>query len=274
MNRVFHEYIRAYISQTHKDWDKHLYTAQFAINNSISEATGVSPAFLTFGFHPRNPHTQPFDPASGSTFRNPLAENFTAMMKHNMEVAKTCIQKAQYRMKQAYDKHHQEISFKVGDLVLLKSKNLTLPGKAKFLPRFVGPFPVTSLIGVNAYRVELPPDWGIHNVFNVSLLKQYKHSPGASLPVLPKILDDFSFVIHSIVAHRLTIPVDSGASPTLQYRLHFNDQPDDCDVWEYANTVKKAVPAMLLEYKLKHSLDAAPAGLLPQSPHHHQEAED
>jgi hypothetical protein len=155
----------------------------------------------------------------------------------------------------------------VGDLVLLKSKNLILPGKGKFIPRFVGPFPVVSLIGVNAYRLELPQDWGIHNVFNVSLLKSYKQNPAFSRPAVPKILDDFSYVIHSIISHRHTIPMDPAALPTLQYRLHFQDQPDDCDVWEYESVVHKAVPAMLLAYKNKHSLVPVP-GLppAPQSP--------
>jgi hypothetical protein len=106
------------------------------------------------------------------------------MMQHNMHVAKVCIQKAQHRMKLAYDKHHQDVTFKVGDLVLLKSKNLILPGKGKFIPRFLGPFPIVSLIGVNAYRLELPPTWGIHNVFNVSLLKTYVQRENAATPII------------------------------------------------------------------------------------------
>jgi hypothetical protein len=178
-------------------------------------------------------------------------------MKHNMEVAKLCIQKAQLRMKLAYDKHHKEVLFQPEDLVLLKSKNLTLPGKGKFLPRFVGPFPVVSLVGVNAYRLQLPPDWGIHNVFNVSLLKLYRKPPGRDLPPLPQILDDFSYVIHSIVDHRHTIPANPTLLPTLQYRLHFVDQSDDCDTWEYENAVTKSAPSLLLAYKSKHSLGIA-----------------
>ena len=40
--------------------------------------------------------------------------------------------------------------------------------------RFVGPFEITERIGTQAYRIQLPKNWSIYNVFHVSLLKKWK----------------------------------------------------------------------------------------------------
>ena len=64
------------------------------------------------------------------------------------------------------------MGYKVGDLVLLSTRNLKMKGTpGKFQKRFVGPFQVIETIGEQAYRLALPDDWKIHPVFHVSLLK-------------------------------------------------------------------------------------------------------
>ena len=66
------------------------------------------------------------------------------------------------------------ITFKVGDMVLLSTRNLKMKGiPGKLQKRFVGPFQVIETIGQQAYRLSLPETWKIHSVFHVSLLKQY-----------------------------------------------------------------------------------------------------
>ena len=51
---------------------------------------------------------------------------------------------AQQAQKRFYDRKHQHQAFKEGDMVLLATKNLQLPGIRKLQPRFVGPFRVIS----------------------------------------------------------------------------------------------------------------------------------
>ena len=46
--------------------------------------------------------------------------------------------------------------------------------KGKLSPRFIGPFEVLERVGEVAYRLALPPMLaGVHNVFHVSMLRNY-----------------------------------------------------------------------------------------------------
>ena len=50
-----------------------------------------------------------------------------------------------------YDKKHRDVGYKVGDLVLLSTRNLKLKGTpGKLQKRFVGPFRVIETIGEQA----------------------------------------------------------------------------------------------------------------------------
>ena len=67
------------------------------------------------------------------------------------------------------------MEFQVGDKVLLSTRNLSIKNvPSKLKSRFCGPFIVKERIGKQAYRLELPEDWLIHNVFHVSLLKSWR----------------------------------------------------------------------------------------------------
>ena len=67
------------------------------------------------------------------------------------------------------------MGYKVGDLVLLSTRNLKMKGTpGKLQKRFVGPFRVSETIGEQAYRLSLPEGWKIHPVFHVSLLRDWK----------------------------------------------------------------------------------------------------
>ena len=74
------------------------------------------------------------------------------------------------------------LEFKVGDHVFLKvmpKRRVVRFGKrGKLLPRFIGPFEILDRIGVVAYRLALPPSMsGVHEVFQVSMLRKYTPDP-------------------------------------------------------------------------------------------------
>ena len=71
---------------------------------------------------------------------------------------------------------------KIGDLVFLKvapMKGVLRFGcKEKLSHRFIRPFKILEQIGPVAYRLALPPSLsGVHNVFDVSMLRKYMMDP-------------------------------------------------------------------------------------------------
>ncbi|XP_073061817.1 uncharacterized protein [Primulina eburnea] len=89
------------------------------------------------------------------------------------------IKTAQSRQKNYADKRRKDLKFEVGDYILLKvspRKGIKRTRKKRKLhPRFVGPFEMIERIGTVAYFLSLPENIsGIHNVFHVSQLRQFK----------------------------------------------------------------------------------------------------
>ena len=83
-------------------------------------------------------------------------------------------------MARSANRRRRDHAIGVGDMVWLSTANLRLPLRAsrKLAPRFVGPFRVLAAVGPVAFRIELPSEYRIHDVFHVSVLK--KHVAGSS----------------------------------------------------------------------------------------------
>ena len=74
------------------------------------------------------------------------------------------------------------LEFEVGDHIFLKvmpKKAVVRFGKCgKLSLRFIGPFEILERVGTVAYRLALPPSMsGVHEVFQVSMLRKYTPDP-------------------------------------------------------------------------------------------------
>jgi len=81
-------------------------------------------------------------------------------------------------MRRYADRHRLEaVGYKVGDLVLLSTKDLKwqMVGRRseKLVKQFVGPYKVKAIISSNVVKLELPSTIKIHPVVNISRVKQY-----------------------------------------------------------------------------------------------------
>ena len=75
-------------------------------------------------------------------------------------------------MQRMANRARRDIEFSIDDLAWLSTKNLPLrAGTRKLAALFAGPFRVTKIVSPVAFKLALPTEWRIHDVFHVSQLK-------------------------------------------------------------------------------------------------------
>jgi hypothetical protein len=209
------------------------------------------------GYHPRTPLTMGVLPTSDVVdphlTKKERAHTLVREMEKDMTAAKKCLQQAADRMKAHYDKKHQPLILRDKQLVLLSTKNLRIPGCSKYLPRFVGPFPVQEKVGTHAVRLLLPEGWHMHDVFHVNLLRPYiPRSSSEVVPVTPPTIR--GYVIESIQSHDI---IRKGKYKQIFYQVRFVKPPGDGhlpDTWEKEEALLPEYTEMLFEYQRLHNL--------------------
>lgn len=246
-NRVVEEVLRNYTDNPRsRDWDDMLPFVEFAINNAQHASTGETPFFLNYGMHPRTPIFNQMPEAE----KLPVLQNVLLSLEHTLERVQGLLQRAQYRQKSYADEHRQPHDFQAGQQVLLSTTNLRFVGKGsrKLYPRYIGPFTINNMVGLNAAELKLPETWTMHNVFHVSLLKPYVARLGASPPPLPPVEEGLpTYIPEVILAHRHNQSM--GGKSRLEYLVKFQGLTDENNRWETA----QRLPASLLQAYLKHT---------------------
>jgi hypothetical protein len=175
-NRTLEEMLRAFVNFQQDDWDERLDLAELAINNSVHASTGFTPFRLTFGQEVQLPLDHAIAAAQPSN--NPEAAQRIERLHADLKRARENIERAQQRQARYVDAHRRDVTFAVGDSVLLSTEHLRLVGSdmrtPKFSCKYIGPFKVRRVVNANAYELDLPPALQIHPVLNVSRLKAYR----------------------------------------------------------------------------------------------------
>jgi hypothetical protein len=201
MNRTIEQVLRAHAADKSLEWDKTLSMVEFAMNNSLHASLNQTPFFLNTGIHPITPIM--LDVLKGGKFKSTSAFDFSSDRKQAFDFAMQQLKAARDRYKSYADANRQDKSFEVGDKVLLSTVNLNKHNqRRKLYPKFVGPFQITSKVNDVAYKLDLPANMPIHNVFHVSLLKQYfpGRSPPPPMPLL--VEGELEYEIERILMHR------------------------------------------------------------------------
>jgi hypothetical protein len=72
-------------------------------------------------------------------------------------------------------KGRKEVKLEPGDLVWLHLRKYHFPElrKSKLMPRADGPFKILEKVNDNAYKLVLPPNFGVNSTFNIADLTPY-----------------------------------------------------------------------------------------------------
>jgi transposase InsO family protein len=223
VNQVLEQYLRCFIDYQQDDWVALLPFAEFAYNNSYHVSIKQSPFHANYGYHPSFDSTpsgsssSPGVPSGSSTHLGiipsstspplanippsglssstlvPAAEKLVVRIHEVQEQLKLDLTKAKETQKRFADDKRTDAGteFVIGDKVWLSRENLkTQRPSIKLDYRKFGPFEVLEKIGTLAYRLKLPKEFKIHDVFHVSLLELCKQNnlPDRIVPPPPAVI--------------------------------------------------------------------------------------
>ncbi|OMO89160.1 reverse transcriptase [Corchorus capsularis] len=174
VNRTLSTLLRALIKKNLRTWEDCLPHVEFAYNQSIHSTTGCSPFETVYGFNPLNPLDLLSLPLSVQVDMDGQRKADYVRELH-ARVQAQIEKKTQHYMKNA-NKGRKEVIFEPGDWVWLHLRKERFPEKrkSKLLPRGDGPFQVLERINNNAYKLDLPSEYGnVSATFNVSDLSLF-----------------------------------------------------------------------------------------------------
>ncbi len=226
VNQTLETYLRHFVSSELNDWDTLLSRAEFAHNAAFHESIRQTPFFLNFGYQPRTPLGEVIERV------NPASASFVERLQSALSFARKCLVAAQQRQKVFADQKRKEISFSVGDKVLLSTKYLNLKHSEtnrKLLPKWIGPFEVVQVVGPVAYKLNMNPGWRVHPVFHVSLLEPYRDSGRVQPPPPPIEMEGtLEYEVDTILDHRFR----GTRNPKASYLVAWKGYGPEHNTWE------------------------------------------
>ncbi|KAL5785451.1 hypothetical protein ACOSQ2_007843 [Xanthoceras sorbifolium] len=179
-NRTLEQYLRCFA----RDQPKKCY------NTSVHSSTKTTPFEAVYGVP--LPSLMPYVPRTTQVeaVDEYLRDRTTILrdLRRNLLVA--CDP-----MKTLANQHCREVHFAMRDYVYLKLQpyrqtSVSFRSSVKLALRFFGPFEILAKVGPVAYRLALPPEAHIHDLFHVSLLRKHLGNRPVASPSLPPVSDD------------------------------------------------------------------------------------
>ena len=191
-----------------------------------------------------------------------------------MAACKENLQHVQELQKRAHNKGTKPRSDASGKKIWLNSKYIKTKCNRNLKMKFFELFRVLHLVGSQAYKLELPKQWRIHDVFHMSLLEQ---DTTKKRQVDEKIAEQLQFdvsgdnkeyevegICNSIVYARES---EVGHLPSLYYLVSWKSYPKDESTWEPTSAVQhfwKLVSTFHKNHPIKLTAIPPPIDLAPQ----------
>ena len=168
--------------------------------------------------------------------RDPKAKDWVEESQEILKLLKDNLQVSQNQQKQHADRHREERTFQINDLVYFRShpyKQTSLKNNVeeKLKPRYYGPYKAVQKIGEVAYELELPEGSKIHNVFHVSCLKKSLGKQIVTSKILPPLDDEGHLTL--VPGKILKTRERRLRSRTIkEYLVQWKDLPSEDATWE------------------------------------------
>ena len=166
-NKWMETYLCMFCSHCQDDWADLLPMAEFSYNNHHHPLIDTMPFFMNFGYHPTLSNVL-------TVAQSDEPDVQIQRIHEAQEECKCAIEQSQEISKQAYDKWKRDNpSFRVGDSVWLKATNLSTDEPSpKLASKCHGLFWIKDKLSDLTYRLELPTQRKIHDVFHINVLSR------------------------------------------------------------------------------------------------------
>ncbi|KAL0285778.1 UNVERIFIED_CONTAM: Transposon Ty3-I Gag-Pol polyprotein [Sesamum radiatum] len=172
VNRTLSTLLQTIVKKNLRSWEECLPHVEFAYNRAV-HSTKFSPFQIVYGFNP----LAPIDlmPLPLQERINMDGKKCAEFIKQIHEKVKSNIERMTQQYMNRVNKGRKRVIFEPGDLVWLHLRKERFPDKrkSKLMPRGDGPFRVLKRINDNAYKLDLPGEYGVSATFNVSDLSPF-----------------------------------------------------------------------------------------------------
>ena len=161
-------------------WTEELSNVLWAYRTTPRRPTGETPFALAYGLEAVIPLEVGLPTIRSEVFEelnnNQVIMRDLDLAEERREATLVRIAAYQQQLSKSYNKKVHPRKFDVGDLVLRQvTGNTQVPGEGKLGPNWEGPYKVTSMAGVGAYRLEDLEGNAIPRAWNGNNLKKFYH---------------------------------------------------------------------------------------------------
>ena len=172
MNKTLESLLRVLVKKNLKAWDLLLAHAEFDYNRAPSRTTNEPPFKVVYGRNPLGPldllpmHQEKMDVEASRRVKE---------IQELHKKVQAQIEKSNERYQSQANKHRKQALLQPGQLVWVHLRKERFPSKrkSKLMARADGPLEVMEKINDNAYKVDLPGEYGVSCTFNDADLKPH-----------------------------------------------------------------------------------------------------